>query len=211
MTKKTAVFFILFFQSCSVFNISDYPSIAKTIVFGVDEILIDKNFYLEMQYSFAVVNIGKYKKSILILASVKGDEYLWVGSNGEKVFTVNGKIQKSYGLDHDIKFITGATLDFNGELNSYSSVINLKNPEAIISSNYKLDYDGDELNVFNSSLKSDIVVNGKFKKFIEKYDAKILNWKGENIYWVNQDGQVIRTIQSYHPMESDIEITFYYK
>ena len=211
MTRRISLFFVLFLYSCSVVNISDYPSIAKTILFGVDEVLIDERFYSEMKYSFAVVNIGKYKKSILILASISGEEYLWVGSNAEKVITVNGKIQKSYGLDHDIKFISGSSFSFNSNLNEYSSLMQLENPKALVDIKYNLHFVSDELNVFNPSLEMNTSVNGKHKKFVETYVAQSIDWKGVNNYWINENGRVVKTIQSYHPLEPNVEITFYYK
>ena len=210
MTKKY-LFILLFIHFCSVVDILDYPSTLKTIVFGVDNFEIDDNFYADMQYSFADVRIGKYKKSILVLASIERGMYLWVGPNGEKIFTKNGKIQKSYDLEHNIKFITDVSIDFNSNAKSYSAIVQLEDPKALVKQKYSLNYDSKELNIFNLSLDDEIAVNGMHKKYVEKFNTQTLKWSGENIYWVNNEGRVIRTVQNFHPKEPNIDITFYYK
>jgi hypothetical protein len=87
----------------------------------------------------------------------------------------------------------------------------LENPKALVDIKYNLYFVSDELNVFNPSLEINTSVNGKHQKFVERYDAQTIDWKGENNYWINENGRVIKTIQSYHPLEPDVEITFYYK
>ena len=84
-------------QSCAAIDFKEYPAVTKTILFGVSETPKTKKYYEETKYSFAQVKIGRFKKSILVLASIDEDLYLWVGPMGEKIYTSNGKIIKSYG------------------------------------------------------------------------------------------------------------------
>ena len=46
----------------------------------------------------------------------------------------------------------------------------------------------------------------------EEFNSKIINWSNVNLYYYSTDnGRIVKTIQSYHPNEEDIELTFYYK
>ena len=47
--------------------------------------------------------------------------------------------------------------------------------------------------------------------FVESFSAERYRWIGNNVYWVDLDGRVVRSVQSFHPFEKDIEMTFYYK
>ena len=210
--NRNIILAVLILQSCAAVDLKEYPAITKAVLFGVPETPITKNFYEEKKYSFAQVKIGRFKKSTLVLASIDKDIYLWVGPMGEKIYTSNGKIIKSYGLEHDIKLIKGKNFNFlQKSSSSYSSLIKLENPSALITINYEMALDGEATYIFNENLDSDQAVNGQLTKYVESFNAERYRWVGENIYWVDLNGRVIRSIQNYHPLETKIQMTFYYK
>lgn len=208
---RNIILTVLMLQSCAAIDFKEYPAVTKTILFGVAEMPITKKYYEETNYSFAQVKIGRFKKSILVLASIDEDLYLWVGPMGEKIYTSNGKIVKSYGLEHDVKLIKGKNFNFLQNTPTYSSLIQLYSPPALTTINYEMALEGEARYIFNENLDSDQAVNGQLTKYVESFNAERYRWVGENIYWVDLNGRVIRSLQNYHPLETKIQMTFYYK
>ena len=147
----------------------------------------------------------------MVLASVKDGNFLWVGPGGEKIFTKNGRIINTYGLEYNVKYIEAEDLNFLNHSHDYSSIIQLKNPDALITKRYKLALITNKTYTFNDLIQQDQAVNGYFSEYKEKFKTQKLRWVGENYYWLDSDGRVVKTIQNYHPLESSVIMTFYYK
>jgi DNA-binding beta-propeller fold protein YncE len=202
MNRNIILTFVIL-QSCAAVDFREYPAVTKAALFGVSETPITKKLYNESKYSFAQVKIGRFKKSILVLASINNDLYLWVGPDGEKIYTVNGKIVKTYGLDHDVKLIKGKNFNFLKKTDSYSSLIKLDSPPALVTINYGIISDAKASYILNANLDSEQAVNGQLTRYVESFSAERYRWIGKNIYWVDLDGRVVKSIQSFHPFEKD--------
>lgn len=209
--NRTLILIIFALQACAALDIQEYPRVAKVILFGAQDINVSKDFYDSASYSFAHVEIGRFKKSIMVLASIKDGNFLWVGPAGEKIFTRNGKIFKTYGLEYNIKNIEVKDLTFSNKFQKYTSIIQLQNPDALITKRYELTPVKEETYNFNESIQHSKSVNGFFMEFREDFKTEKLRWSGENYYWLNSDGRVVKTVQKYHPFESSVIMTFYYK
>ena len=209
--NRILIIIIFALQACSAFDLQEYPRVAKVMLFGAQDINVSKDFYDSASYSFAHVEIGRFKKSIMILASIKDGNFLWVGPGGEQIFTRNGKIIKTYGLEYNLKKIQAKDLIFSNKSYDYASIIQLKNPDALITKRNKLTPITKETYTFNDLIQQDQAVNGFFVEYREDFKTEKLRWSGENLYWLNSDGRVVKTIQKYHPLESSVIMTFYYK
>lgn len=183
--------FIMLLNSCAIVQPTDVPGIAKTLIFGSDQIEVSDSFYDEMEYSFAKINIGRSASAILVLSSSDNGSYTWIGAGNERVITRNGKIIYTAGLEHNVNYLSSFPSSERSIKNS-SYMVELFDPYAIIE--VKLEYTSEENNIFS-----------------EKFLSTLINWKGENLYYTDLNGRVYKTTQFYHPMAPKVNIDFYYK
>ena len=73
------IIIVLILSSCSVISYGQLPGLIKDSVYGRD-ILVDDEFYMAQNYSFAKIKIGRSLVAIAVLASAKNEKYLWVSS-----------------------------------------------------------------------------------------------------------------------------------
>lgn len=178
----------LLLQSCAVIQPSEAPNILKTLILGADKINVSESFYEEMEYSFVNVRIGRSASAILVLSSVDNDLYTWLGPNKERIITQDGKVLHTSGLRHNINYLEFTSID-----NIHKSVymLELLNPSAII-----------EVELEYSKLKNQV---------IENFYTPVLDWRGKNLYFIDDSGTTYKSIQHYHPMAPKITLEFYFK
>lgn len=202
MTKKL-LFILIFINSCALFEYRDIPTLARSIVFGAPDIEVTPAFYDNLPYSFAKVKIGRSRIGFMVLLSINNGVYEWIGSNDERVFTKSGKIISTIGLDYNMNIINAHEVDFNCLdclVNFYTKV---DNPEALLNQETKTTFiDKEEINLLSK-------ISTTF--FVEKFKTKKLKWQGENRYWFNEEGLIVKSVQTIHPNLGEIEMTFYYK
>ena len=126
----------------------------------------------------------------------------WVGSNGEKIITKNGRIIETVGLEHNIQLLNRSeatlALDSDKEL-----LISLYDPSATISQTIKT-YD---LGIESLELDKTYIS----KSYREDFTTNNYKWSGSNFYWVDTRTSLpIKTIASSHPYLDSFEIEFYY-
>ncbi len=202
MTKYFCIS-LLFLSSCSLVEFKDVPAVARSLIYGPPEIDVTMSSYEKVPYSFAKINIGRSGSGLMILLSINDDVYEWVGSNGEVIFTKNGKIIRTIGLEYDVN-ILNPKINFLNCGECYSQYfIELSNPKALINQN----------SFFKNSHKEKLELIKKIDAtvMIENFSTSKFKWTGENIYWFDDSGQVIKSNQQIHPSLGEIEITFYYK
>jgi len=204
MTKF--IFTLLVLSSCSYINYGQLPSIIKDSFTGQD-IVIDDEFYNAQKYSFAKIKIGKSIVAIAVLASASKEKYLWISQDGARIYTNNGRITKTVGLNHDVSILDGSQ---NIKLTSFidhepdklyrrNTLVELSNPHAIIAQEFTLSEEGIDSKYFNSMLYAEAFSSGK------------LAFSGSNYYWVDPKGRVIKTEQFIHPNLPKVVIEFYFK
>ena len=59
MTNKIIALLLVTFSSCAHLDYAALPSLAKSIVIGPDDIIVDRDFYEAQPYSFVKIRIGK--------------------------------------------------------------------------------------------------------------------------------------------------------
>ena len=202
MIKK--IFFVsIIISSCSLIEPRDIPAVMKSLVVGIQDIEVNNAFYESMPYSFAKLKIGKSHLAILVLLSINNDVYEWIGPNGERVFTQSGKIIQTIGLQHNLKIVNSNNINTGCSKCSHRSYIQLLDPPAFVTQHLKNRYS------HNESIMLNIVHEASV--YTENYSTSKLKWSGENKYWIDARGRVLKSEQSIHPMLERIEILFYYR
>jgi len=181
-----------FISSCTNMPFEAIVPTARSVLIGAEKLNISKDFYEAQEYSFANVRIGRNVSAILVLEAIIDDTYVWTSSDGEKIYTYNGKIVKTIGLERDIEIFNGLLFNFERGHNFQYEVM-LSSPSAFLE--------------IYSEMSLDLSKN----LYLEKMSSKVLSWKHQNTYKTNSDGQVIFSKQKFHPFEPAIEIEFYYK
>jgi len=192
---------LIFLSSCNNISYSDIIPIVKLATFGVEDIEIDDDYLSQQKFSFIKVNVGRTGVAILTLASIKDDVYTWVSASGEKLQTYNGKIIKSFNVVYDTHFITFSNFSLNESLKTkkHDYTIRIFNPNTLITQEAILKTES------LSRLDSEGIY---FEEFVS---TKGFKWNFVNKYWLNEDGNVIKSIQYLHPKLPKYEINFYYK
>lgn len=201
--NKKFIFALLAINSCAHIEYSEVYKYAKTSIVGVDDIIIDKDYYLyEGRSSFIKVRLGKRLVATLVLANVENNIFEWVGSNGEKIITKNGRIIETLGLSHNMEVINLNNINLNLD-SEKELLITLHDPQATISQSIQ-SYDlGQQI----IDLDKTFIAQSYREDFIT-HDYK---WSGSNFYWVDTTSSLpIKTVSSTHPYLDAIEIEFYY-
>lgn len=204
MTKFISTLLVI--SSCSYIDYGQLPATIKDSIYGQD-IVIDDEFYNAQKYSFAKIKIGKSIVAIAVLASASEEKYLWISQDGARIYTNNGRITKTVGLNHDVSILDGSQnikltsfIDHDSDnLYRRNTLLELSNPHAIIAQEFTLTEEGIDSTYFNSMLYAEAFSSGK------------LAFSGINYYWVDPKGRVIKTEQFIHPNLPKVVIEFYFK
>lgn len=204
MTKF--IFTLLVLSSCSYIDYGQLPATIKDSIYGKD-IVIDSEFFNGQKYSFAKIKIGKSIVAIAVLASASKEKYVWISQDGARIYTNNGRITKTVGLQHDVSTLDGSQnikltsfVNYDpSKLNRRNTLLELSNPHAIIAQEFTLTEKGVDSEYFNSMLYAEAFSSGK------------LAFSGTNYYWVDPKGRVIKTEQFIHPNLPKLVIEFYFK
>ena len=160
----------------------------------------------EIPYAYIYARIGSSRFSRLILLSETDGLLEWISADREKIYTLNGKIVKTEGLINDFDIINKEVFNsFPDSQKSFYPITDFFNPKL-------------------SNLQSEIIINKPRKKRIknpisgrEKIDVSVFEeihhiekiyWKASNLYYLNNDNEIERTVQKVHPSMPEIEIVF---
>lgn len=188
MTRYLILSFLLI-SSCAFVDYERLPNLVYRAVAGAEDINIDEEFIKQQEFSFVKVKMGRQSIAIMALSTIDSNKYRWVSENGEAIITKEGRIIKTEGLPHNVDVIS---TNKNKE-GSYSSIVFLRDPEAIVTKNILLSK-----------------INAKEATYLETFLVKNINWKGENFFKFNNNGLVIYSKQSIHPKLPQIEMYFFY-
>lgn len=181
---------ILITSSCASLDYEEIYSISRNAIFGVDDIVINQDLINRTRYSFIKVKIGKSRVAIMPLSEISNNVYKWVGSDST-IYTLNGKIIKTIGLDHDIDLIS---------MEPEQTLILLQHPNAMITQS--ISYKTMELS--NS-------LNSKYEEIREVFNTIDFKWRGENIYIRDKkSGLYYKSTQSIHPRLDKVSLDFVY-
>lgn len=195
MIKKyqSLLIFSLLMYSCSNIPISNLAPLFKTVVVGNKSIEVNEDVIASRSFSFIKVDIGRNSSAILSLLKIKDGILIWSSGDGIRLFTLNGKIIRTEGLDYNIDFISKPS--FHLQVNDHKNYLLFLNP--------------DEQVVSISRLSRD---DKNFYEFREIVEVVGFNWKKENVYRVNEvNNMVIYSEQWVHPRLPKFKLSYYYK
>lgn len=197
---------LLFITSCGnlpIAYIQNFSSV-NNVVFGYKEFEITNEIFESYEYSFIKVRFGRGPHSILILAYVNDDVFEWVGEDDVRIFTQNGRVIKTLGLDNNLEIKDSRVEILPTPLDSYES-INLYNPDAY-SLTMKSLFQSKEVQI--KKLESKIAV----LRVEEKFTVSSIGWKDTNYYFINSSSDTVeKAFQHIHPRLPLMKIEYYYK
>jgi len=199
------LFVLLFLSSCGnlpITYLQNFSSV-NSVIFGFPEYEITEDLLNEYENSFIKVRFGRGPHAILILAFEDDGVYEWVGADGVKVFTFNGRIIKTVGLPNNFE-IPKPSNDFLSSRDVYET-INLYNPDLLSAT----------LNRSMSTRKTTINKLGRniqVNRIEESFEIEAIGWKGVNIYYQNTSSdQIESSEQKIHPRLPVAKIEYYFK
>ncbi|HCK03494.1 MAG TPA: hypothetical protein DHV86_01850 [Methylophilaceae bacterium] len=201
-----AALILLLLSSCGnlpITYIQNFSSV-NSVVFGFPDQEITQELYDEYEYSFIKVRFGRGPISIMILAYVDDGVYQWSGVDDVTLYTLNGRVIKTTGLQTDFE-IPDPKPRSHGEAGTIYESINLFSP-----------------NLYHATLKTSLSQSPKsIVRFGSRVDAvrahekasiPIINWKQSNYYFRSLGSDLVeKTEQHIHPRLPVLHIEFYYK
>lgn len=196
--KSLILFTTIVLSSCTGFDYFQAAPLLKNSVMGYQDTVITDQFINQQEYSFAKIKIGKSSPVILSLAYIENDVYEWISGDGERVYTLNGKIIKTVGLVHNFHLITSKELPSLSLLPiTQSRLVELTNPDAFISQTASIKVENENQSLITIS---------------EEITTNIINWEFTNTYLIeSESGLVVQSIQYIHPKLSKFAIEYFYK
>ena len=180
---------IISLSSCSTLNIFVKSD-------SLNEQITDKFFYNSLEDEVLLVAFSKKESTLFKLT--KTDKYKKTWSDGiRSIETINGKIISSYKFKNNIKLIANAFTDefFYKEI--------LINTNIRIFSDFR---DSNYLHIqyLNSNAGNKNYINAKGRSinttlYKERYEVRDIKWEGDNLYWINKEGEVVKSKQSLSP------------
>jgi len=199
------VFVVLFLSSCGnlpITYIQNFSSV-NSVVFGFPDYEVTEEIFNEYENSFIKVRFGRGPHAILILAYAEDNVYEWIGADSVKIYTLNGRIVKTAGLNSNIEILRPSDNIFL--TSDVYETINLFNPDLISSTIYR------SMNSRKATIKKlgrSIQVN----RIEESFDLDLIGWSGVNLYYQNTTtGQIESSEQRIHPRLPIIKIEYYFK
>jgi len=198
-------FVVLFLSSCNnlpITYIQNFSSV-NSVVFGFPDYEVTEEIFNEYENSFIKVRFGRGPHAILILAYEKDNVYEWIGADSVKLYTLNGRIVKTVGLNSNIEILRPSDNIFL--TSDVYETINLFNPD-LISSTIRRSMNSRKATI--EKLGRNIQVN----RIKESFDLDLIGWSGVNLYYQNiTTGQVEFSEQRIHPRLPTIKIEYYFK
>ena len=193
---------ILALTSCNTLTITNSLRVLDGYLFGYesDEVSIER--YNSFNTSFARVKFGGGESVYVVLAYAKPGSYEWRSADNISIFTNNGHIFKTIGLERDIEY---QSFDVNKSLTESNTNFTFKNPPLY------------GLSANNSFKEKKLISIKRLEENIElrriTHNLKIdeISFKASNDYYLNEQGVVLLTRQKIHPMYPNITIEFFYK
>jgi hypothetical protein len=197
---------LIFLGSCSFVSFSDAIPLFKAAVLSPPKIEISEEEFNSRTYSFIVAQFEDGPGAIMTLSNVADNGVLeWVSADSQLIYTRNGKVISTYGLQHDIQYLGWAGFNWEDPSNYPTKrLINLRNPDALAELNVSLQVmPGSDL-----VLQFETIAASKLLK--ETIKIELLKWQAENTYWLNDQGLTRKTIQTLHPKLPPLTIEFFY-
>lgn len=202
MTKYfNLIFLFVAVSGCSSLSNSIAPGYSEAFrtinnaVFGYKDTQITKEIIDNIPYASSLLKIGKGPQGLLILESLSGNKETWISADDVYLVIQNGRIIKTAGLNNNLIDFISPVKDFNGldqdQVNRYFYSYDqpyLRNLEVRAELKVKTK---EPVELFNKTLNLLLIE--------EEITNDYLGWNYTNRFWVNDQGEVIKSIQYISP------------
>ncbi len=200
---------ILMFALTSCSNSGIYLELAesfKQIISSPKDVSLEK--IESIPYASIQVRIGKGQNALIILEEANEEYFKWTSSNLIKIYTRNGYIIKFKGLENQLQDII---LDEDHPFNkkdfnfinekTYTSYYNFSNPNLFdlpIKTSFKF-IKSEDINLFGKIVSTDV--------YEEKSLENLIRWNFKNTFWIDQNKEIVKSIQNVTPKIESIYIS----
>ena len=192
MTKIYTAGVLLFLSSCTLFPYDETVTYASGYLFGFEGDIVLEEEYEERKFSFLNLKIGRSPSINMVLAYVDDGRQEWRSNDDLRLFTRDGIIEKSVGLNSDI------------DVKYENAFISLTNPD-LRQSPLEIELIKEAPITFNY-LGEDI--EATYKAF--RYNVPGIGWE-QTVEVISKDNLPLRTIQQINPLMPKTKIDFYFK
>lgn len=169
---------------------------------------ISKEKIASNPYASIQVRIGRGQNALIVLEEAS-DEYLkWTSSNLIKIYTKNGYIIRFKGLENQLQNIIldedhpFIQRDFNLiDEKIYTSYYNFSNPNLFdlpIKTSFEFKK-SEVINLFGKNISTDV--------YEEKSLENLIRWNFKNTFWIDENMEVVKSIQNVTPKIESIYIS----
>jgi len=194
MKKDKYYLFLILLISSGCNNFSLYNNAIFNIGQNISrsKIVVDEKI-LSLPYAMSLITFHD-QQSIMVLRSENANILEWVDANNEGFKTYEGKIIETHGFKNDIKIINYPDLkkiflhDYIDKNILYKGFITFSNPVTnFLTINWRFELvEKGKLNHFSAKSVQYALVK-------ETFHIPSIRWSGENFYWLDQNGQVIKS------------------
>ncbi len=194
------IFSIIIFSSCSSFGnlgtnfapayVEAYKAIKNAVV-GYEDTGITKEIIDNIPYASSLLKIGKGPQGLLILESISSNKETWVSADGVYLVVKNGRIIQTAGLNNNLtNFISPNKASIGQTYKHYYSYDNpyLRDLEAKVELKIK---GKEEIKIFDETFNLQLIE--------EEVANAYLGWSFTNKYWIDDEYNVIKSIQQFSP------------
>ena len=192
MTKIYTAGVLLFLSSCTLFPYDETVTYASGYLFGFEGDIVLEEEYEERKFSFLNLKIGRSPSINMVLAYVDDGRQEWRSNDDLRLFTRDGRIEKSVGLNSDIN------------VEYENAFISLTNPN-LRQSPLEIELIKEAPITFNY-LGED--VEALYKAY--RYNVPSIGWE-QIVEVISKDNVPLRTIQQLNPLMPKTRIDFYFK
>jgi len=204
MTKYIYLtFFIISLSSCTSLGSKLAPAYMdafkaiKNAAIGFEDIEITREMITKIPYASSLLKIGKGPQGLLVLESISLNEETWVSADGVYLVIKNGRIIKTAGLNNNL-------IDFISPIDDFK---NINESDGLI---YKYYYSYDHPPLRDLEVRAQLTIKNKEEVkildetfYLQLIEEEIVNdylgWSFTNSYWIDEESNVIKSIQNLSP------------
>ncbi len=174
----------------------------KGVFLGVES-NINPELIDNIPYASMLVTIGNGPQGLMILESINNEDQIWVSADGVYIVINRGRIVKTYGLTNNLD-------EKLSPLKNWEEISNINNEFVSYNSYSSPSLNNLKVNLTYSTKGTQEVKlltgNRKLKLIKEKVVAEEVGWKKTNLYWLDQENFVWKSVQNISPILPPIYI-----
>jgi hypothetical protein len=205
--KKSYIFYFILLSSCAGGDIySELFNNVNNLFSAPKDISAER--INSIPYASIQVRLGRGQNTLMVLEEEDQGVLKWTSSNLIKMYTKNGFIHRFKGLDNELDYIELDEFhpielgNFNLQKEAFTSFYTFNNPKLFrLPVKTKIRYLREEK----------VKILDKFiitRVYEEESMQNLISWKFKNFYWVDSDGNILKSIQNFTPKNPEITILY---